>query len=183
MSTSQPQSPRTPRTVGPVGPVGPDGPDDEPRPDPIRFYGTSWVEHTDGYAVRRAGLAVGTLLLTAAGALVLWLGYLGLRDSGTAGWLRALVVLAFVVCAVMAFMRTWAAYARPADNAVDESAFRSIKVVGFVGVLLAYALRTLVEAPGEKLRRMDYDEALTRHLRLTAKRSRNPARRKRRTTS
>ncbi|WP_059010828.1 hypothetical protein [Streptomyces specialis] len=171
MSTSQPQSPQNPHTGAPG---------DAPRPDPIRFYGTSWVEHTGGYAARRAGLAVATALLTAAGALVLWLGYLGLRNSETAGWLRALVVLAFVICTVMAFMRTWAGYARPADDTVDESAFRSIKVVGFVGVLLAYLLRTLVEAPGEKLRRMDYDAALDRHRRLTSKRSRNPARRKRR---
>ncbi|MGK5532605.1 hypothetical protein [Streptomyces sp. URMC 129] len=169
MSTSQPQSPHNPHA---------DVPDEAPRPDPIRFYGTSWVGHTGGYAARRAALAAATVLLTAAGALVLWLGYLGLVNSGTAGWLRGLVVLAFVVCTVMAFMRTWGGYVRPADGTVDESAFRSIKVVGFVGVLLAYALRTLVEAPGEKLRRMDYDDALARHRRLTAKRSGNPARRR-----
>ncbi|MDT0341701.1 hypothetical protein [Streptomyces litchfieldiae] len=167
MSTSHPQ-------------IQPDGaPDDEPRPEPIRFYGTSWVDHTGGYAARRAGLALGTALLAVAGALVLWFGYAGLYNSGTAGWLRGLVVVAFTLCTVMSFTRTWSGYARPRPaDAVDESAFRSIKVVGFIGVLLAYALRTVMEAPGEKLRRWEYEAAIERHRRRTSRRSGHPARRR-----
>jgi hypothetical protein len=149
---------------------------DAPRPEAIRFYGTCWVDHSRGYALRRAALGTAALLLAAAGALVVWLLFAGVG----AGWLRALVALALALCTAMAFVRTWSGYARPASggDAADESAFRSIKVVGFVGVLLAYALRTTVEAPGERLRRLDHEAALERHRRANAKRSGNPARRR-----
>ncbi len=167
MSTSHPQSP--------PGGVA----DDEPRPEPIRFYGVSWVDHSGGYGARRAGLTLAALLLAAMGGTLLFLGYSGLDSSETAGWLRAMVVIAFAICTAMAATRTWIRYTRPApENAVDESAFRSIKVVGFVGVFLAYALRSTVEAPGEKLRRLDYEAAVARHRRRTAKRSGHPARRR-----
>lgn len=148
-----------------------------PQPEPIRFYKTSWVDHSAGYLLRRFGLGLAAALLATVGAFGLWLGYGGLRISESAGWLRALVVAAFVLCSAMAYVRTWGGYARPADGSLDESAFRSIKVIGFVGVLLAYAVRSAVEAPGERLRRMDYDAAVERFERLTSKRSGNPARR------
>ncbi|WP_049576618.1 hypothetical protein [Streptomyces sp. SBT349] len=153
-------------------------PDEEPRPEPIRFYGTHWVDHTGGYALRRSLLGPLAAVLAVAGAGVLWFVYAGLEGSETAGWLRALVVIAVVMCSVMAFIRTWSGYSRPrGETAVDDSAFRSIKVVGFVGVFTAYAVRSAVEAPGEKLLRADHEAALDRFRRGTAKRSRNPARR------
>jgi hypothetical protein len=150
--------------------------DDAPRPEAIRFYGTRWVDHSGGYALRRVGLGIAALLLAAAGGLLEFLVF----ASVGAAWLRGLAALALALSSAMAFVRTWSGYARPAgdDARVDESAFRSIKVVGFVGVLVAYALRTATEAPGEKLRRMDYEAALERHRRTIAKRSRNPARRR-----
>ncbi len=152
--------------------------DNAPQPAPIRFYGTGWVDHSGGYPLRRAGLGLVALLFAAGAAGLLTFVYAGLSGSGTAGWLRALVVLALAMCTAMAFLRTWGGYTRPRGGGeVDESAFRSIKVVGCVGVFLAYALRTAVEAPGERLRRQEYDEAVERHRRLTAKRSRNPSRR------
>ncbi|MDT0308901.1 hypothetical protein RM780_18320 [Streptomyces sp. DSM 44917] len=172
MSTSHPDAARSGAPVPPPEP-------DLPSPGPLRFYGTTWVERTGGYGLRRAGLAAGSALLAAAGGLVLWLGYAGLVGSETAGWLRFLVMAAFVICSVMAFLRTWGGYAVPREGArADESAFRSIKAVGFVGVLLAYALRTLVEAPGERLARAEHEAALERHRRTIAKRSGNPARRR-----
>ncbi|MEO3753334.1 hypothetical protein [Streptomyces sp. B6B3] len=153
-------------------------PENAPRPASIRFYGTSWVERSGGYLPRRVGLGLVALLLAAGAAGLLTFVYAGLSGSGTAGWLRALVVLALAMCTAMAFLRTWGGYTRPRGGAeVDESAFRSIKVVGCVGVFLAYALRTAVEAPGERLRRQEYDAAVERHRRLVAKRSRNPSRR------
>lgn len=158
----------------------------EPRPEPIRFYGTRWVDRSGGYRLRRVALFVGALLLTAAGALVLTLGYGGLAGAETPGWLGALVALAFAICTALAFVRQWLRYTRPAPEArgdearADESAFRSLNVVGFVGVLAAYTLRSAVEAPGERLARASHEEALERHRRLVAKRSRNPARRERR---
>jgi hypothetical protein len=150
--------------------------DEAPRPEAIRYYGTSWVDHSGGYALRRVGLGIAALLLAAAGGLLEFLVFAGVG----AAWLQGLAVLALALCSAMAFVRTWGGYARPAgdDARVDESAFRSIKVVGFVGVLVAYALRTATEAPGERLRRTGYEAALERHHRTIAKRSRNPARRR-----
>ena len=81
----------------------------------------------------------------AGGTVLLTLVFGGV---GTSGWLQVLAVIALVLCAVMAFTRTWNGYTQPAESGADESAFRSIKVVGFVGVFLAYALRTVVEALG-----------------------------------
>ncbi|KAB8158864.1 hypothetical protein FH609_029150 [Streptomyces sp. 3MP-14] len=146
----------------------------------MRFYGTSWVDRSGGYRLRRVGLFLGGLVLTLGGALVLTLGYGGLTGAETPGWLGALVALAFAICTALAFTRQWLGWSRPAPDAkVDESAFRSINVVGFVGVLAAYTLRSAVEAPGERLARARHEEALDRHRRLVAKRSRNPARRRR----
>jgi hypothetical protein len=51
----------------------------------------------------------------------------------------------------------------------------SLRIIGFIGVLLAYALRTCTEAPGEKLRRAEYEEARARHERLRTARTGNPA--------
>ncbi|WP_129841711.1 hypothetical protein [Streptomyces sp. RFCAC02] len=153
-------------------------PDAEPRPDSIRFYGTTWVDHSGGYRVRRVLLALGSTVLTLVGAVVLWLCYVSLVGTDTASWLRSLVVLALVLCTAISFTRAWAGYTRPRPaDAADESAFRSIRIVGFVGVLLAYALRSLVEAPGEKLLRLDHEAALDQYRRRTRKRSRNPSRR------
>ncbi|MDT0269576.1 hypothetical protein RM844_25155 [Streptomyces sp. DSM 44915] len=168
-------------TPGSSVPGHPSAAQEPPRPEPIRFYGTSWVERAGGYRLRRVALSVGGLLVTVAGALVLTLGYGGLAGAETPGWLAALVALAFAICTVLAFTRQWLRYTRPApETQVDESAFRSINVVGFVGVLLAYTLRSAVEAPGERLLRADYEAALARHRRLVTKRSGNPARRGRR---
>ncbi|TDC06873.1 hypothetical protein E1265_34465 [Streptomyces sp. 8K308] len=152
-------------------------PNAAPRPEPIRFYGTRWVDHSAGYSLRRVLLTGAAGLLTVAGALALWILYAGVA-AGSPGWLSSLVLLALLLCTAIAFTRAWVGYTRPRQvDAVEESTFRSLKVVGFVGVLLAYALRSAVEAPGEGLLRADHEAALERHRRLTVKRSGNPARR------
>ncbi|HET6634431.1 MAG TPA: hypothetical protein VFH77_05320 [Streptomyces sp.] len=152
----------------------------EPAPEPIRFYGTTWVDHSGGYAARRAGLVLAALALAALGALVLRLAYLGFAAGETGDTVNMLLVVAFAVCSSVGFTRTLNRYRRRPDGTEDEArerSMRSILVVGFLGVLLAYAARTLVEAPGERLRREDYEEELARHR----KRSRRgkAARRKR----
>ncbi|MGW8848454.1 hypothetical protein ACWGNE_11785 [Streptomyces xiamenensis] len=148
-----------------------------PQPDPIRFYGTSWVDHTRGYGARRFALGLGASLLAALGILGLKLGYNGLTLSQSASWLRVLVIVAFAGCTAMAFTRAMRGWTRPQPSAgADEAAFRSIKIIGFVGILLAYALRSAVEAPGERMRRMDHEAAVEQYERLTSKRSRNPSR-------
>lgn len=148
-----------------------------PRPEPIRFYGTTWVDRSHGYLPRRFGLGLGAMLLAAAGIVLLRLAHDALRLADSNGLLNTLLIVAFALCSAMAFNRTWASYRRPVPG--DEHMFRSIKIVGFVGVLLAYALRSGIEAPGEGLRRRHYEDAVAAHRKLNTKRSGNPARRAR----
>ncbi|WP_326688763.1 MULTISPECIES: hypothetical protein [unclassified Streptomyces] len=149
----------------------------EPEPEPIRFYGTTWVDHSGGYAVRRAGLALAALLAAVAGAFVLRFAYQGVALADIGSWATILLVVAFALCSALAFSRTLTFYGRRPDAREEgvEASMHSIRIIGFIGVLLAYALRTCVEAPGEKLRRTEYEEARTRHERLRTARTRNPA--------
>jgi hypothetical protein len=159
-------------------------PEYAPEPEPLRFYGTTWVDRSGGYRLRRVALTAAALLLAAAGVVVLRLGHLALTGPDSAGWLGGLVVVAVALCTVVTFVRAWRGWTRPRPaDAQDESAFRSIKVIGFVGLLLAYALRSTVEAPGEGLLRADHEAALERYRRRTTRRSGNPARRARRDRS
>ncbi|GAA2104808.1 membrane protein [Streptomyces albiaxialis] len=162
------RTPETPDTGG------------EPRPEPIRFYGTTWVDHSGGYALRRAGLALGALAAAALGALLLRFAYEGVALSDIGSWASLLLVVAFALCSAMAFTRTLSSYSRRPDetagkDAAAESSMRSIRAIGFVGVLLAYALRSCVEAPGEKLLRGEYEEARARYERRRTARTGNPA--------
>ncbi|OSP37930.1 hypothetical protein B7767_36020, partial [Streptomyces sp. 13-12-16] len=50
-----------------------------PQPEPIRFFGTTWVDHSGGYTARRVGVAVGSLAAAAAACFVLRIAYDGLR--------------------------------------------------------------------------------------------------------
>lgn len=150
----------------------------EPQPEPLRFFGTRWVDHTEGYALRRAGLALGALLAAAAGAVLLGLAYEGLAIAQVGGWVSTLIVVTFALCSSLAFSRTLSGFSRrPGESApaAPESSLRSVQAIGFIGVLLAYALRCLIEAPGEKLHRAEYEEALARHQRRRATRTGNPA--------
>ncbi|MEV4435918.1 hypothetical protein [Streptomyces sp. NPDC049585] len=149
-----------------------------PRPEPIRFFGTTWVDHDGGYALRRAGVALGSLAAAAAGAFVLRLGYEGLAIAKVGGFVNAMVVVAFAVCSALAFRRTWEGFVRrpeaPADPSVERS-MHSLRMIGFIGSLLAYFARSLKEAPGEKLHRTEYEQALARHERRRSARTGNPA--------
>ena len=156
---------------------------ERPEPEPIRFYGTTWVDHSGGYHLRRIALAIGALLLAAAGAWVLRLVYEGTALARTGGVVSTLLVVAFALCSSMAFSRTLTDYTRGPDEARGpaDPSMRPIKVIGFLGVLLAYALRSLVEAPGEKPRRAAYDRAVERYERRDAARAArrgNPAARR-----
>lgn len=159
------------------------GDDDRPLPQPIRFYGTTWLDHTGGYGLRRAGLGLGALVLAALGAFALRLAYGGFAVAEVGQWVRVLLVLMFAICSSIGFSRTLARFGRRPQTEEDEArerSMRSFMFVGFVGVLLAYAVRTLIEAPGEKLHRTEYREALERYERRRRSRTRNPAKRKRR---
>ncbi|WP_245997440.1 hypothetical protein [Streptomyces armeniacus] len=156
---------------------------DAPVPEPIRFFGTTWVDRTGGYAVRRACLVVGALTATVVGAYALRLAYEGVAISELGAWARFMLILVFAVASSVGFSRTLTRFSRrPGDTPEDEArerSMRSIMLVGFLGILLAYGLRGLVEAPGEKMRRTEYEEALRRHRRRRSSRTGNPAKRKR----
>ncbi|GAA3945881.1 membrane protein [Streptomyces gulbargensis] len=169
---TDPTGPGTPPGQG--GPSAPAG----PRPEEIRFFGTTWVDHSGHYALRRAALATGALLAAAAGCLVLRFAYQGLEIAAVGGFVNALVVVMFAVCSAVAFRKTWEGFGRrPADPAREDS-LRSLKMIGFVGSLLAYFFRCFAEAPGEKLRRAEYETARARHEKRRGTRTGNPAARK-----
>ncbi|MBT2387040.1 hypothetical protein [Streptomyces sp. ISL-11] len=165
---------QAPEAAGPAGSAGPAGPAG-PQPEPIRFYGTTWVHHDGGYALRRVGAGLGALAAAAGGAFVLRFGYEGLAIAEVGSLVTMLVVVAFAVCSALAFRRTWERFTGRSTSTVDERSMQSIMMIGFIGSLVAYALRTLTEAPGEKLRRREYEEAVARHERRRTTRTGNPA--------
>ncbi|MYS10999.1 hypothetical protein GTW71_32245 [Streptomyces sp. SID6041] len=169
---------QTPSTTG--GPAGgpKGGTPAGPRPEEIRFFGTTWVDHSGGYPLRRAGLAAGSLAVAVAACLVLRFAYQGLQIADVGGIVNMLVVLMFAVCSAIAFRKTWEGFnRRPTDPAREES-LRSLKTIGFIGSLLAYGVRCLVEAPGERLRRAEYDTARAQYEKRRGSRTGNPAARK-----
>ncbi|MGW4300251.1 EamA/RhaT family transporter [Streptomyces sp. NPDC004646] len=148
-----------------------------PRPEPLRFYGTSWVDHTDAYAARRAATALGAVAAAAVACLVLRFAYQGLRIAGTGSFVTVLVVGMFAVCSALAFGNTWQSYERRPDPE-RQASLRGLLTIGFVGSLLAYACRSFLEAPGEKLARAEYDKARAEHDRTRIRRTGNPAKKK-----
>lgn len=155
-----------------------------PQPEPLRFFGTTWLGHDGGYGLRRAGVAVGSLAAAAAGAFVLRLAHQGLAIAQIGGFVNGLVVVMFAVCTAIAFRKTWEGFTRRPVDPSREDALRGLKAVGFVGSLLAYFCRSLVEAPGEKLLRSEYEAARAQYEKRRATRTGNPAaRRKKRNRS
>ncbi|MFJ4922227.1 hypothetical protein [Streptomyces sp. NPDC088725] len=146
-----------------------------PEPEDIRFFGTTWVGHDGGYALRRAAVAVGSLVTAFAAAYVLRFAYQGLELADVGSFVGILVVVVFAVCSAIAFRKTWDGFSRrPADPAREES-LRTVKAIGVIGSLIAYFLRSLGEAPGEKLRRREYETALAAYERRRTTRAGNPA--------
>ncbi|MCX5388010.1 hypothetical protein [Streptomyces sp. NBC_00083] len=151
-----------------------------PQPEPIRFFGTSWLEHDQGYGLRRAGAAAGSLVAAVAACFVLRFAYEGLQLADTGGFVNVLVVVMFAICSAMAFRKTWERFStRPADPDADRS-LQGLKAIGFIGSLLAYFFRTFTEAPGEALHRTEYETARTQYERRRGTRTGNPSTRKKR---
>ncbi|MBA2944962.1 EamA/RhaT family transporter [Streptomyces himalayensis] len=159
------------KTGTPATPAG-------PRPEPIRFFGTTWVNHDGGYAARRAAVAAGSLAAAAVSCLVLRFAYEGLEIAAIGGLATVLVVVMFAVCSALAFRHTWDGFSkRPEPD--RQASLRGLLAIGFVGSLLAYFLRTLTEAPGEKLYREEHEAAREQYERRAARRAGNPSKRKR----
>ncbi|MFJ7152155.1 EamA/RhaT family transporter [Streptomyces sp. NPDC100445] len=150
-----------------------------PRPEPLRFFGTSWVHHDNGYAARRAGAAAGSLAAAAASCLVLRFAYEGIRIADTGPFVTVLVVAMFAVCTALAFRNTLDGFGVRQDPQ-RQASLRGLLAIGFVGSLLAYFVRSLTEAPGEKLHRAEYETARAEYERRTTRRTGDPARKKRR---
>ncbi|RST07602.1 hypothetical protein E2C00_31940 [Streptomyces sp. WAC05374] len=163
-------------TSGSAGTSTPAG----PQPEPIRFFGTTWVGHDGGYGLRRAGVAAGSLAAAVAGAFVLRFAYQGLAIAEVGGFVNTLVVVMFAVCTAIAFSRTWQGFTRRPADPSREDALRSLKAIGFIGSLLAYFLRSLTEAPGEKLLRSEYETARAQYEKRRSTRTGNPAARAKR---
>ncbi|MFM9372457.1 EamA/RhaT family transporter [Streptomyces sp. Da 82-17] len=147
-----------------------------PEPEPIRFFGTTWVDHSGKYGLRRAAVALGSLSLAFGGCLLLRFAYQGLEIAQVGAFVDVLVVAVFAICGALAFRRTWDGYSRRPDPQTQQS-LRSMLAIGFIGALLAYFLRTFTEAPGEQLRRAEYETARKQYARRTSRRAGNPANR------
>ncbi|MER6411373.1 EamA/RhaT family transporter [Streptomyces humidus] len=152
-----------------------------PRPEPLGFFGTTWVDHDPGprgYAVRRVAAAVGSLAAAAVSCLVLRLAYQGIAIAGLGGFVTLLVVVMFAVCSALAFRHTWDGFAKRPDPD-RQASLRGLLAIGFVGSLLAYFFRTFTEAPGESLHRKEFEEARRRHTQRTSRRTGNPSKKRR----
>ncbi|MCB5170316.1 hypothetical protein LG634_36670 [Streptomyces bambusae] len=149
-----------------------------PQPEPIRYFGTTWLNHDGHYGLRRAAVAAGSLITAVAAALVLRFAYEGLELGNVGGFVSFTVVAMFAVCSAIAFVKTWESYTRRRPPSSDEASLKGLKAIGFIGSLIAYFLRTLYEAPGEKLHRAEYEQSLAAYTRRRATRSGNPSTRK-----
>ncbi|MGW0955030.1 EamA/RhaT family transporter [Streptomyces sp. NPDC002545] len=150
-----------------------------PRPEPLRFFGTTWLNHDNGYTARRIGVAAGSLAAAAVSCFVLRFAYQGLQIAGSGAFVELLVVVMFAVCSALAFRHTWDGFGKRPDPD-RQASLRGLLAVGFIGSLLAYFFRSLVEAPGEKLHRQEYEQAREQYERRTTRRSGNPSRKRRR---
>ncbi|MEU6097598.1 EamA/RhaT family transporter [Streptomyces sp. NPDC047079] len=149
-----------------------------PRPEPIRFFGTTWVDHDGGYRARRAAVAAGSVLAAAVSCLVLRFAYQGLQIADVGAPVTLLVVVMFLVCSALAFGHTWGAFAKRPDPE-RQSSLRGLLAIGFLGSLLAYFVRSLTEAPGEKLHREEYDTARAAYDKRVSRRTGDPSRKRR----
>ncbi|MEU9093631.1 hypothetical protein ACIOEW_17135 [Streptomyces sp. NPDC087901] len=149
-----------------------------PQPEPIRFFGTTWVSHDGNYGLRRAGAAVGSLAAAVASCFVLRFAYQGLEIADVGSFVGLLVVLMFAICSAVAFRKTWEGFSRRPADPGREDTLRGLKTIGFIGSLLAYFFRTFSEAPGEKLRRTEYEAAQARFAKRRSARTGNPAARR-----
>ena len=149
-----------------------------PRPEPLRFFGTTWVNHDNGYTSRRIGVAAGSLVTAAASCVVLRLAYQGVQLADSGAFVTVLIVAMFAICSALAFRNTWDGFGKRPDPE-RQASLRGLLAIGFVGSLLAYFFRSLTEAPGEKLHRQEYDQAREQHERRTTRRSGNPSKKRR----
>lgn len=102
---SDDQRDQTPAEPAPAVPTGPE-------PEPIRFFGTTWVNHDGGYGARRVGAAAGALVLAVISAFLLRFSYEGLEIGNVGAFLSISVVVLFAIASSIAFVKTWESFSR-----------------------------------------------------------------------
>ncbi|MFC1430809.1 hypothetical protein ACEZDB_09075 [Streptacidiphilus sp. N1-3] len=120
-------------------------------------------------SLRRVGVGLGALLAAALGAVLMRLGVQGVFLSAAGALVDTLLVVAVAVCTCVAAIRTWNLLSRGRSALTgwmaDDRSVAPMLVIGCVGVLVAYFLRSLLEAPGEGEKRARYELALAAHAR------------------
>ncbi len=149
-----------------------------PEPEPIRWFGTSWVNRDNGYWLRRVAVSVGALVTTAVAVLLLRFGVEGVALSDGGGFLNGLLTAAIAVCSMMCVMRTWKVLTEGKDQLsgwmAEDKSLGAVWLIGGAGSLAAYFARSLVEAPGEAVRRSSYERAVAQYEKRQAGRSGRP---------
>lgn len=153
-----------------------------PAPEPIRFFGTSWVDRGRAYWLRRVLVPIGALATVVAGAFVLRFAVDGVQLSQAGGLVDGLLIAAIAVCSCLAALRNWKQLAEGRDALTgwmaEEKSLGAVWLIGCVGAAAAYFARSLTEAPGEAARRADHQRALERYERRSAGRTGRPAKRR-----
>ncbi|OIV37296.1 hypothetical protein BIV57_11635 [Mangrovactinospora gilvigrisea] len=178
----------------------------EPTPEPLRFFGTTWVDRGGAYWARRTGFVVAVLICAAAGAFVLRFGLQGLSVGEGSPLLSLLGTLGVGICSAVAAGRTWtrldadrrsrpaagvvvrqsaaakaeAAEAEAAKGSARKNPQTPLMILGFVGWLLAHAVHGFVEAPGETGARRALEHARAKAAKPKARRVKAKAKAKRR---
>ncbi len=154
-----------------------------PAPEPIRFFGTSWVERGRGYWLRRVAVTLGAFATVVAGALVLRFAVSGVQLSKSGGLVNVLLVGAIAICSCLAAVRNWKLLAEGRDSLTgwmaEDKSLGAVWLIGCVGAAAAYFFRSLTEAPGESVRRAEYEGAVARHEKRRTTRTGRPDRKKR----
>ncbi|MFI9328180.1 hypothetical protein ACIGZJ_11630 [Kitasatospora sp. NPDC052868] len=149
-----------------------------PEPEPIRWFGTSWVGRGSDYRLRRVVVPLGALLAVVAGAVVLRFAVEGVQLSDNGGFVDTLLIGAIGICSFLAALRTWKLLSEGRDELTgwmaEDKSLGVVWIIGGVGALAAYFARSLVEAPGEAVKRAHYERALAQHGRRQAGRSGRP---------
>ncbi|MEY9874087.1 hypothetical protein ABH931_003581 [Streptacidiphilus sp. MAP12-33] len=150
----------------------------------IRWFGTTWVDRGPDYWLRRVAVSVGALVAAVAGGFLMRLAVEGVAVAKTGAFVEILLVLAIAVCSCVGALRTWNVLTQGRESLTgwmaDEKSISVMLIVGFVGSLVAYFLRSLVEAPGEGVERTRYELAVAAAARRKATPKAAPkARRKR----
>ncbi|GAA1069131.1 membrane protein [Kitasatospora arboriphila] len=134
-----------------------------PEPEPIRFFGTTWVDHGGGYWLRRVLVSLGALVCTAAAALVLRFAVAGVTLSDAGRLVDVLLIGAVAICSCLAAIRTWKSLTEGRHTLdgwmAEDRSLGAVWLIGGVGALAAYFFRSLVEAPGEAVHRAAYEKA------------------------